>query len=325
MTKIKTLIILLSYIFINYSAISAEDMVIVKIENRSMKSSDLEKKLAPLEKKLKKDYKITDKNSVNQDIYQNSIRQYRMEIINDWKNIAILAIEAEKSGFTVTQDEVNKQIDLLKGDDPSFNLDEHLKNIGANKEQFLIEMKDAVLGEKLINKKIDEKYPPEKMEEFYKTYKKSFIYPAEARIERIAKLPYRTAVDSVNKQNSKEMKKILKEAKKGVPFQEIVSNYNDSITDEREKLKYFEMTVRQNSKTDLIYKETMKLKEGKISDIIEVKTSLNIIKLIKKTPLKGRKFEEVKDNVRAFLYNQIKEELLKELEPKYKVNITLPF
>lgn len=317
--------IISGFLFINalYAQSSTENQnIVVRIDNRTMSMSNLNSKLSKLEENLKKQKGFSDLKGLANENYQKAIKQYRKEIIKDWVDITLLALESEKQGLTVSDAELNANINKLKSDSTQkFDIDSYLLKIGLNKEEFLSEMRDGLLGAKLINKILYERYNEKALEDFYEKYKLSFINPAEVKVERIIKIRYRRESDRAKKEAIVSMKKVLKIAKKGNPFDQIVLNYNTGITDDSDKLQYVVMKISESDRLQGIYDEAFKLKPGEVSNIIDTKSSLNIIKLISKRPASGANYKDAKEHVKTFLSGKIRDEMVKSLRGKYQIKL----
>jgi foldase protein PrsA len=119
------------------AASSDPSAIVATVDGMSITRGELDTKLAEVRKTL-------PANAVS----QGQDASFELSVLNDMVNLKLLTEEATKEGYTVTDDEVNKQVDSLVqslGGQEAF--DAQLKAAGLTK--------DGLLQNKLVNAKTD--------------------------------------------------------------------------------------------------------------------------------------------------------------------------
>lgn len=94
---------------------------------------------------------------------------YTQNIMQEWLDTNLLAVEAETEGIRVTEEEITAQEqELKKASKVKFEVDEALARLGLDKEEYHAQMRDAILGEKLIRRRFSAYYSEKDLQEIYK-------------------------------------------------------------------------------------------------------------------------------------------------------------
>ncbi len=253
---------------------------------------------------------------------EDSFRRYSEgRIVEEWIHIALLAREAEENGFTVTDEEIEKKIEELRVEyAPNLDIETALKRAGYTRDQYIQEMRDAILGEKLIHDYIRKKYTEKQLREIYNLNQEQFIFPPSVRVLHIFRSIPRYASKDQKKRIYDEMNELRKRALKGEDFRELAKQ-SDAYS--RYKGGDLGWLTPNNRLPEPVNGVVFEVKPGRISKVILDKREYgyHLIKVLEKRPASGTTFEEARKNVELLVFDQEKEQLLERLKAKYRVVI----
>lgn len=245
------------------------------------------------------------------------------KIVEEWVEIALLAAEAEKRGLRVTDAELQEKLDQLKKEyAPNLDIETALKKAGYTRDQFLQEMRDAILGEKLVHDYITKHYSENQIREFYEKNKALFITPPMVRVLHI----FRALTGDESKKELKsiyeEMETLRKRALKGEDFQELAKE-SDALS--RYKGGDLGWLTPSNRLPPPLNELVFKYKPGEISKVIldKKRYGYHLIKVVEKKEASGLTFEEARQDVELYLFDQVKKQLIEQLKHQHRVIINL--
>jgi foldase protein PrsA len=196
--------------------------------------------------------------------------------------------EAAKAKITVTDDDLNAEIDQLVeqfGSEDSFN--SALSSSGLTIDNLKEQMRTQVQIEKLFEKKIDIK--DEDVKRYFEENKEMFAEPEQVRASHIL-------VES-----EEEAKAILDELKNGADFAELAKEKSiDGSKDKGGDLDYF----TRGEMVPEFEEAAFNLEVGEISDIVKSDFGYHIIKVSDKKAAVEPEFETAKDKVREQLFTE---------------------
>jgi parvulin-like peptidyl-prolyl isomerase len=116
-----------------------------------------------------------------------STLQLKRGFLNKLIETRLLLQEAEVRGLTVTDEELDREINLLKEDYPKDTLNEALEKIGMKLEEWKEEHKEKLLIDKLIQREIDSviHVSDDEIQSFYESNRKEFQQPLQVRARQI--------------------------------------------------------------------------------------------------------------------------------------------
>ncbi|NOY87052.1 MAG: hypothetical protein GXP52_07095 [Deltaproteobacteria bacterium] len=114
-------------------------------------------------------------------------KELKMSFLNKLIETELLLQEARMRNLTVTDDELNREINLLKEDYPKDTLDEALTQIGMKLDEWKADRKEKLLIDKVIEKEVDSviHVSDDDIKEYYDSHKKDFKLPLMVRARQI--------------------------------------------------------------------------------------------------------------------------------------------
>lgn len=243
-----------------------------------------------------------------------AIAQTRRQIIEKLIDQRLLLQEAKKYGITVTDAEVNgavqRVLDNNKIDMQRFR--EELARIGMTERQYRNDLRDQLLGTKLINFEVRARVViPENTIRSYYDNEYSEQQATGYHILQIGcvwDMPDRSG-NVLNKAAAKvKAEKIRQMVMKGKDFRELAKLHSDMPS------------ARNNGDLGTFGKEDMapsmqevisQLRQGEVSEIVEVENSFQFFKLLSSVtpdiPAVKPPYEEVKEKIQEKLYNEAME------------------
>ncbi|MDN3016877.1 peptidylprolyl isomerase [Paenibacillus sp. BSR1-1] len=256
---------------------------------------------------LKKDDAIATINGkaiTKDDLYNEMVKQYGSETVDQLIANKIVASEATKQKITVSESDVNKQIEKLQesyGGEEAFNsaLESNNTTLSAVKE----DMKNYLTIKKLLEPEIE--ITEEEMKTYFEENKDSFAQAEQIKASHILVADEKTA---------KEVKQMLEN---GGDFPALAKEYStdDSTKDQGGELGYF-------SKGDMVTEfdnAAFSLPVNQISDPVKTEYGYHIIKVEAKKEAKEANYDDSKAEIKEQLLEQkIDTEYTTWLEEKKK-------
>ncbi|WP_263297657.1 peptidylprolyl isomerase [Neobacillus bataviensis] len=256
---------------------------------------------------LKKDDAIATINGkaiTKNDLYNEMVKQYGSETVDQLIANKIVASEATNQKITVSESDVNKQIEKLQesyGGEEAFNsaLESNNTELSAVKE----EMKNYLTIKKLLEPEI--KITEEEIKTYFEENKDSFAQAEQVKASHILVADEKTA---------KEVKQKLEN---GGDFTALAKEYStdDSTKDQGGELGYF-------SKGDMVTEfdnAAFSLPVNQISDPVKTEYGYHIIKVEAKKEAKEANYDVSKAEIKELLLEQkIETEYSTWLEEKKK-------
>lgn len=245
------------------------------------------------------------------------------KVVEEWVNTTLLALAAEKQGLKVSAEELQQKLEQLQADyAPNLNVEIALERAGYTRDEFLQEMRDALLGEKLLRDHINKLYTEKQLREIYNQNSALFIKPPQAQVQHIVYILKGTETKEEKKQIYNEMNALRQRALNGEDFEKLVSA---SQTDSRYHYSNLGWLPPTNRLPEPINGLIFELKPGQVSKVTLDKKELgyHLVKVLAKKRASGLTFEEARPDVEAFLFAQEKERLLEQLKRQFRVVINL--
>jgi foldase protein PrsA len=256
---------------------------------------------------LKKDEAVAKFNGEaisKDDLYNKMVELYGPATVNQLIADKIVASEAKKQKITITDSEMNKEVDVFKesyGNEEAFN--QALLSNNTTLEMLKTEIKNYLMMRKLIEPEI--KITEEEMKTYFEENKDSFSEAEQIKASHILVADEKTA-------NEVKLK-----LTNGGDFAELAKEYT---TDESSKelggeLDYFPKGSMVPEFEDVAFT----LAVDQISDPVKSEYGYHIIKVEDKKEAKEANYDESKDVIKATLVDQkIESEYPTWLEKKKK-------
>jgi len=116
-----------------------------------------------------------------------SVNELKLGFLNKLIETELLLQEAAVRGLTVTEEELDREIGLLKEDYPKDTLNEALEKIGLRLEEWKKDREEKLLIDKLIQREIDSviHVSDDEVQDYYKANKEQFQLPLMVRARQI--------------------------------------------------------------------------------------------------------------------------------------------
>jgi peptidyl-prolyl cis-trans isomerase C len=285
------------------------EIIVGVVGNRALTKEQLDRKV---EKLLPKQTPSTD-----MEIYMQDRRAAEGQLLSDWADVALLAVEAEAQGLTVSDEELAQGIEKLKqAADHPVDIDAMLARAGVLKTEFLNEMRDAFLGDKLIRQEVEKEFPEPKLRAFYEERRMYFIHPAMVRASHIFKGFHGTPTKEEKKQLREKMEELHKRALAGEDFEQLAKESDAFSRAHGGDLGWVEA---KNFLPIPVGEALFRLKVGEVSKVIESEFGYHLIKVTDVRPPQGNTYESARDEVVLTMYTEMRKRLLQSLRSKHVV------
>ena len=288
-----------------------ESIVLCIVDNRRLTQADVDRLLA----------KITKQETADEELLERRRLVYTQNIVTEWLERNILSAEAEREGIAVSAEEINQQEAALKqAARVEFDVENALQKIGANKDEYRRQLSDAILGEKLVRKKIGELVTEEELRALYNRNPASYVRPPRVRAVHVF-CPLTGKETSAEKKERREfMENVRKGARKGGDFRVLAAQADPSWRVIGGDMGWM---PEDNRLPKPINKLLFKLKVGAISDVEETEYGYYIIRVEEKQSMTGRNFEEARQFVMDSLFDVVREKVLEDARKNHRVLINI--
>jgi len=311
----KMKVFFLVFILFSFFSFSEEKNVVAKVNGVEITSKELNSQVGWLKNQLL---------MRGMDLKQIPEEKIKEQALQSLIEMELAYQEAKSKKFTAKKEEIQSRLDNFKKrfkEEKEYN--DYLKQQGMNED----EMRKEIEREIIVNKYIDEvilkdfkSASEEEIKKFYDENPSYFIKPEQVKASHILVSVPENATEEQKKEARKKAEGILKDLKKGANFEEVAKEKSDCPSKQRGgDLGYFPKGRMVKPFEDVAFS----LKPGVLSDIVETKFGYHII-LVKDHKMEEKaKLEEVKENIKAYLDEGKKQELvqkkLSELLPKAKI------
>ncbi len=244
---------------------------------------------------------------------------YQSKVLEDWVDISLLADEAEAQGLAVTADELQQKIDALQSTPGTrVDVEKALKSLGVTKTEFLNEMRDAILGEKLIRTRLAQAYSEDKLREIYNALPEKFITPPQVCVSHIFRALSGKETKKQKKVLYNEIKELRRRALAGQDFAALAKASDAPSRDKGGDMGWF---TAVNSLPKPLGTLIFELKVGKISKIVESRFGYHILKLTDARPATGLTFEDARPAVEDYVFATVRNDLLQAIKSTKRVTV----
>ena len=289
-----------------------EKVILCVVDNRRLTRAQVERILSRM---------LKDKNGSPEFIERLRL-VYTQNIIKEWLERNLLAAEAEREGISVTNEEVAKQEQALK-QTARINVDINstLTKIGESKEEYLRQMRDAIMGEKLIKHHISTYYTEDTLRAIYEKTPADFQRPPRVRVSHVfcPKTGNETSAEKKARRAFMEMAK--KEARMGADLSKVAESADPSFNAIGGDMGWF---YPDNHLPRPINELVFKLRKvGAVSDVEETEYGYYVIRLEEKQPLMGKTYEEAREVVMDTVFEEVRQKVLDSSMKNHKVFINI--
>lgn len=232
--------------------------------------------------------KVNDISITKDKLYDELVRIGGKQTLNNMITDELIQQELNKKSITVTDADVDKDVENLKASFPSESQFEFaLQQNGLTLAQLKEQTKDQIQLRKLMSDQIE--VTDEEVKAIYDQYKEDFATPELVRASHILV------------ETKEEAQQIEKQLKEGADFAAIAKEKNqDATKDTGGDLDFFE-----RGRMDPAFEEAaFKLKKGEISGPVKTSFGYHIIKVTDRKEATNPTFEDKKEEIRSTLENQ---------------------
>jgi hypothetical protein len=253
--------------------------------------------------------------------FEAALKQAEQDVLYEWAEIKILALEAQNRGFSAAPAEVEKRLEqiAIAAERPG-EIETVLGGFGIRLEDYRVELSDAILAEKLVLDRVDNLYSRADLKAVYERNLASFYRPRRVRARAVIQDLNRAKDDSEFNYLFREMDKAYSALRSGVPFAEVARRHSGApISRERGgdlgwltpgnqlpapfNVKIFNFPV--NTPTKVLRSDDQQF--------------LYIFQVIEKRPEETLPFAEVMDDVKLLVYDEVKKVVYEEARRQHKV------
>ncbi len=225
--------------------------------------------------------------------------ELKMSFLNKLIETELLLQEAEVRGLTVSPEELDREIDLLKQDYPSDTLNEALERIGMKLEEWKEDREEKLLIDKLIEREIDSviHVSDDEVAEFYKANREEFKQPLMVRARQIVVA------------TEEEAKSIRSRLLRGEDFAELARLYSLSPDSEQGgDLGSFGKGQMPEEFDQVVFRYRV----GSISRVVKSPYGYHLFKVEDRISPRTRRLEEVSEDIRKRIFQRRQESFFNE-------------
>ena len=287
------------------------DRIVAVVNQEIITLSEVEKWSQPFQREIHTDDRLERKEKV-----QEVLRKVLERIIED----KLLEQEAKKSGTKVTSKEVEGAIDEIRRRN---NLDQESFERALVAQGFTLESLKKELEKKILRMKfvafavqVEPKAGEKELREFYQKNLDLYRVDESYRPAHILLLVSNEATPEQVREIRKRIQKILERIKGGESFAKMARDYSEDPSSSKEggDLGYF----KKGELVPALEKETMRLRVGEVSGIVQTELGFHILKLLDRKGGEPAPLEEVKEKVQADYYEKRMEKAYQEFLSKLK-------
>ncbi len=226
-------------------------------------------------------------------------RELKMGFLNKLIETELLLQEAEVRGLTVSDEELDREINHLKEDYPKDTLDEALERIGLKLEEWKEDRKEKLLIDKLIQREIDSviHVSDDEIREYYNNNKDKFQQPLMVRARQIVVA------------TEEEAKSLRTKLVKGEDFAKLARLH--SLSPDAKSggdLGVFAKGQMPEEFDEIVFRYRV----GSISKVVKSPYGYHIFKVEDRIRPRLQKIEEVRDQIAAGIFQGRQEAFFKE-------------
>lgn len=269
---------------------AVEDRIVAVVNNDVITFLDLEKRMAPIMRKIAENPKMSDKAAV--------IGEMRRSVLDNMVDNVLLRQEARRLAIEVTGEDIQRAVDdvLAQNHIVLDDLKEELKRRGATMEEYRDELNLQLLKGKIVAKEIRPKITVrnEEIGEYYGKHKKDYEGKEERRLRQILFAVPRGADDAGKSSIKERAERVLNRLRAGESFEKLAVQYSqDPAAQSGGDLGFVERGVMFN----VVDEAAFSLAPGEVSEVIESPVGYHIIKVVEMKGKGTKPLEEVRDEI----------------------------
>jgi parvulin-like peptidyl-prolyl isomerase len=283
------------------------DKVIVVINDEVITQREFDRAFGPIQQSYEANFKGEE--------LKGRLEEARKQLLDQLVNTKLIVSLAKAEKIKVDEGELDERIERVKSYYPSE--DEFLRALsakGTNLTEFEKELKEQMLGQKLVEKEVANKIviTPAEIRDVYGKNKEQLVLPKRVKLRGI--MVRKTADEAGNKEAREKMDKIVSDLKKGRVF--------ESLAKDRSEGPYAANggdmgNISPGQMIPEIDEVVFALKEGQTSDVVESNIGYHIFLAEEIEESRQAEFDEVSDFIKGEIYKRkFEENLVKWIEEK---------
>jgi len=236
----------------------------------------------------------------------------------------LLLQQAKEKGLNV-KEQVKAAIEQIKKQN-NIESDEDLlramRDQGVDYDQWVVQLEENMMRQAVIYTEVERTIVLDDSEivQYYKQKPQEFVVPPEYRIKAI----YLSAATNPAYLLERKRNEVSEKIKNGLQFENLVADYSEGPKDNGGDLGFFKKGELEKN----IEQAVEKLKVGEISNWIEARNGLYLVKLEEKKESYQKTFDEARKDIEEKLFQQKRqkkiEEYLKKLKEESYIKILKP-
>jgi peptidyl-prolyl cis-trans isomerase C len=250
-------------------------------------------------------------------------KNLEQQVIDQLITEELLYQEAQERGVSISDSELNKEIDSLKSrypDEESFK--QALEQTGFNEESFRFYLERNLVIQKLLEQEVQtsQSITEEEMREFYNNNQDYFKTKEQVEARHI--LISTQGIENEEKQQEayQRAQKIKEQLEQGANFAELAKEKSEGPSSSQGgNLGKFS----RGQMVPAFEEAAFALDKGEISEVVETKFGFHIIQVTGKFDAGVQSFEEAKPNIRNYLQRIKQQEQYQTLIDKLREDATI--
>ena len=254
--------------------------------------------------------------------------EVKKDVIESLINQELLYQESQNKSIKIEDKEIDQQMDALKKQFPSEKeYNAALAKMNLSEAEIKSQITKGLAIQQFIDTKFVQKIivSDDETKAHYNNNLDLFKQPEQVRAMHILIMVAPQATEEQKAAARKKLKEVQKKLGKGEDFETLAKEYSEGPSGAKGgDLGYFS----RGQMVPPFEEAAFALKPGEVSDIVETRFGIHLIKVVDKKPASTRSYEEVKDNLKQYMKQQKVQEQVKlyleKLKKKAKVERFIP-
>lgn len=274
------------------------DRVVAVVNDEVITQAELDAFLRPIYEQYHKDYSGEELMKIMNDA--------RLKILNQMIEDKLVYQEAVQQGIEVKDEEIEKELDEFKKKmDKSDNLDLALEREGMTMKTLRDRLRKQAMIRQLHDREIRSKVvvSPSEAEDFYKKNPEKFRTKERVRVRSLTiKKSEESRAKGIPDEKAKEKIALLDQRiRSNGHFEDVVIKFSEDSHAKQEGLGEW---IERGAMIESVDEEVFKTPVGKLTKVVETPIGYHIFRIVEKEPAKEQKFDEMKDQITNYLYQQ---------------------